>query len=605
MAKLISLPGVDLKGENPKPPKSAVNAANPVLSAQGRSRDGAELERAVDADQHPGLKTAVDPDVAHGSQPAGRLFFPCNREDALLLLSGLCVSHFFPEHGVRLAVQGTGVALLEDGIRLEEELLLEGDRPQRFSVLIEVDLSVQHLEPRIIEFRHIVCLHFRDQGEADEFRLRPVEEFNPESIPFAVSPHLFSLEGEERFSIRPRADENLASLGFLADRLAAGVCNLLALGGVRPACRKAIARLLASDRLAAGECQGVALEDAIVGLLETGPAPSACRHAWGAVRTFAYAERTSGRQLVDAAGAHFKGQGEANESVLHQEDRWQAVAYDVMASRVVLDGGMLSDGGSVVLRGTLLGALCDDVEAIGVFLDAEPPAGPEVVATAAFLAGLKRGLLDLAWSSKAAMASSLSTLVATLLRRLVDPLPGKAVIACDVIETERHETLSVLCGEVILAEWLSLKPMTPDPISDWFRDELDKLGYLARCPDRERHALYAQLTPNHIVEVMLNRGGDRAFPTFLFRIDPAVKLKKAKEIGAANNRLGTLWRLVVDDNGGKALCCDLLGLPEGSAKEWLVEKFLEALSAVTVTKKGTASKRVRKKKGMPAESSSQ
>src|SRR5690606_34906316 len=68
--------------------------------------------------------SSVTQEPASGLPPdAPRTFFPCNREDAPLLLGGCCISHWFADPNVRLAIDASGAALIEEGLRAEEELL--------------------------------------------------------------------------------------------------------------------------------------------------------------------------------------------------------------------------------------------------------------------------------------------------------------------------------------------------------------------------------------------------------------------------------------------------------------------------------------------------
>ena len=66
------------------------------------------------------MRGGAPADDQQGLSAAQRFFFPCNREDALLFLGSLFVSPGFPLNGVRLPVDGDGIALLTEALRQAE-----------------------------------------------------------------------------------------------------------------------------------------------------------------------------------------------------------------------------------------------------------------------------------------------------------------------------------------------------------------------------------------------------------------------------------------------------------------------------------------------------
>ncbi len=113
---------------------------------------------------------------------SARLFFPCNREDALLLLGSLCISEFFPIQSIQLPVQTEGLAIISSGLRGSESQLLAAGRSERFPVLVEVKSEVVGRLPRVIGYEDIIGLKFQTQAQADDFRFRPVDEFDTETF---------------------------------------------------------------------------------------------------------------------------------------------------------------------------------------------------------------------------------------------------------------------------------------------------------------------------------------------------------------------------------------------------------------------------------------
>src|SRR4051812_33237786 len=120
-----------------------------------------------------------------------RYFFPCNREDVLVLLGSLFISPDFFLNSVRLAVQDEGLAILESALRETEAELIAGGRPERFPLLIEVNRDVVSRSPRTIAFSDIIGIVFRNREEEEDFRFRPVDEFDTEALPAFVEPGLF------------------------------------------------------------------------------------------------------------------------------------------------------------------------------------------------------------------------------------------------------------------------------------------------------------------------------------------------------------------------------------------------------------------------------
>ena len=292
--------------------------------------------------------------------PGGKsLFFPCNREDALLLLGSLCISEFFPDASVRLAIQPGGIALLDQGLRRSEEDLINGGRPERFPVLIEVDQHVGKRSPRVIEYSDVLGLVFRTQSEAEDFRYRPVDEFDTDSFSCRAESEIFGLPGEPRFGIRESSDKVTLNAGRIVDRLAAGVLCLLALGNARPDCRVAIADFLgrkSREKLGKEEIDFEAAGDI---LLDIPSEMARSKHQRAIVPAFASFEGGSVRHLVEQVTRNFAAIPGGDEASARMESRWVEVALDVLKSRIALAGDQLSDDRSVLLRGALLGLVVD------------------------------------------------------------------------------------------------------------------------------------------------------------------------------------------------------------------------------------------------------
>jgi len=220
-----------------------VDSVKPDVGSSENSAHSLILDRGNAEPHAPAVLSEEDSTSVHtcNSSESKRVFFPCNREDALVLLGSLCISEFFPDQTIQLAIQPKGVALVDQGLRRAEEEMLEAGRKERFPILVEVAQGVVQEFPRVIEYKDILGLIFRNQTEADEFRFRPVDEFDTETFGFLVDGGLFGREGDPRFTIRSNDNDSECKIGRAADRLAAGVHCILSLGITNPQCRKAIA----------------------------------------------------------------------------------------------------------------------------------------------------------------------------------------------------------------------------------------------------------------------------------------------------------------------------------------------------------------------------
>lgn len=560
----------------------------PVIALTGP--DVPNEQREGDTGGHPAGPTACSDgggqsgEASHGTQP--RVFFPCNREDALVLLGSLCISEYLPDQTLSLAVQPEGIALVEDGLRGSEELLLNAGRPERFPLLVEVDGCVKSRHPRTIGFGQVLGLRFRTQSEADDFRFRPVEEFDTETFGCIAEPTLFGLDGDSRFAIRSADRTPEMEIGRIADRLVAGVQSIVELGEVKTACRSTVARFLCGAPEASQDTEEIDFPLACRLLINLGEPESFSRNQRAFVSVFASMERPTARELIEGISRFLSDMADEGEAIAHREARWVAVANDAIRSKVALNGDQLSDDGSVVMRAALLGAVVSNVNALGSFLDIEKPAGPKVTATAAFLIGLKKGIIDSSWSEKKAMASFLSLALARTIKLLATkPHEILNVLEIEREETELSERLFIRVDGHQLASWTFEKLIQPDSISLAWLAEFARLGYQVAGAGSSEYSWIVCLSEVHNVEVVRCTCNGLEFPSLRFYLNESTKLKKVKELAEISNRDGLFWHLHSDLSGQKFLCCDLISLPDGNGKLLVAEKLIEALSLYTIAKK--------------------
>jgi hypothetical protein len=531
------------------------------------SDDTPDRKERTPADRDPAQRRATE--VVSGAR---RRFFPCNREDALLLLGGLCVSPWFPEPDVKLAIQPSGVALVGDGLRQAEEKLVCGGEASRFPLLVEVGEGACQAVPAILEIGDVLRLVFRSRENADAFRYRPVDEFDPECLDFAVEPDLFGLAGDARFGIRDLHDPSLITIGRAADRILAGLSGLIEVGNAHEPCREPIARFIEGPAADAPD-QEPNLKDAI-SLLACGQSQTTAREVEVVLTAFANSNGGSPRSLIDALATGFESLVSQDPRAAEIESRWVHVARDVARSRVELNGDLLSDDKSILLRAALLAAFARDAQAVRAFLDAEKPAGLRVATVAAFLVGLKRGIVGESWKNKTG-AGKLSSAIAEFLRRVPDmkaggPVPIRAVQS----DTGDAFVLALSVGGVKLAEWTTTRKRDPDPIEQAWLEDLVRHGYSLVGAGRALRSW--QVRPpvsDRTLEVMHGEAGDssRRFPVLRFYFSEGQKFRKDKEIAAAFEAGGRLWSPRTDVDKRLLLSCEVPSLPVNADLQLVME----------------------------------
>ncbi|MEJ8858645.1 hypothetical protein WKW79_29010 [Variovorax robiniae] len=522
-----------------------------------------------------------------------RRFFPCNREDALILLAGLIISDGFPDEGVRLALQSARVALVEVGLRTTEAALLEAGRSERFPILLELDPGFNPGACHIVGYADIARLVFRSQSEADAFRFRPVDEFDPESVAWQVEPACFGLEGPARFELVERRDPGNLSLGHLVDRIVAGIHCMVELTETQPACLPAVGHFL-SNQANATEFN---LAGAVAALTAPAEADGAAM-ASAVVHAFAQASDASARELIDALAHGFTASGSDDDRRGREvEEKWVRIARDVTANRAPLDGDLLSDDKSVLLRAALLALQTDGPTALAAFLTAPKPSGVMVSSAAAFLVGLKQGLINAPWRLKGPRAQQLSFIARALLESLAQN-GGQAaaqVISVSSADSDHSTRFSLSMAGRPLIEWEEEK--APDPVEMAWRTDFVRLGYQVVGKGEVAHSWLIALPDDQRIEVVHCNAGGARFPMLRFRLAADRKPRKVKEVDTNFERGGRLWYPRVDASGQRLLCCDLPALPDIAQLGLLAHALSEAVELCSLPPKPVA--RPRKKSTKP------
>jgi hypothetical protein len=542
-------------------------------------------------------KNQVTPTSADksGLDTTSRWFFPCNREDALVLLGSLFISPAFFLNSVRLAVQSDGIAILADGLNKAEEELLTGGRQERFPLLVEVDASVADQSPRTITLIDVVRLVFRNKQEADDFQFRPVEEFDTEALKTEIEPGLFGREGAARFTIRPALDESDVDLGYIADRFVAGIQAMISLGRGAEDLVPAIRDFLTSR---GGDAHGESLDfDTACIALQLRTAHRAPSRRQAAIASaFANDEGRGARGLVEGIARRLAA-GERSDDEAHQETRWESVAHDVLRGRIELDGNHVSDDGSILLRGALLGVVADKPASLIAFLRASKPAGRRVTILASFLAGLKRGVLQTSWKEKKVDASWMSLLLRDVIIRSVGSTAEEQLVTVNTVDADGHSLISVVAAGQEVAAWnIERAVVEGDLVKEW-QAAFAGAGYEVLGPGRTPHSWIVELAPGQHVEVSYAETNKIRFPMLRYHFESGVRFKKIKEVSNALDHGTMFWHKVQDDSGENYLYCDLPTLPTDQSRTLLSAKLTEAISLSTIPKRGKSNRKRAAKAG--------
>jgi len=537
-----------------------------------------------------GMETAAG--SPHGAPREGTpelgssCYFPCNREDALLFLGSLCISDFFPETSVNLAVQPEGIALLGDGLRVKESDLLSAGKAERFPVLIEVSAEAAVRQPRIFGGDDILGLTFRSQSEADDFRFRPVDEFNTEFLPIRIDETRFHLDGECRFKVRGVLDEGARAAGNWVDRLSGGVLRLLTLGNLVPSCRSEAVRFLCGangDEASEEACDFHAAMSAISG---SGGKSSITRRRDAVLSAFASFESGSPASLIDQVIRRLSNLPDYDDAFAKVDSKWAEIARAVVKNQIELTGDLVSDDKSVALRAALLGLVVDRPKAFTAFLDADKPSGLKVTTTAAFLVGLKHGLINTPWDEKKQFVKEISTVAKALASEVgTNGADKRRLFRADIHESESTITTNVCLNAAVLIEWTDEKSVKPDEITLWWDKEFEKFSYRVVGRGKFDHSWTVQFSPERQVEVIHQVSEEIIFPVLRYYFQENEKLKKEKLLNSIFNNGGMFWYPGADDNGLTCLSCDVVTLPDKWTREFLSSKLNAAIAASVNSKK--------------------
>lgn len=525
----------------------------------------------------------------------GRAFVPSNRELLLRQLSALVLSPDFPRAAGTPMGLSQRVMVINDGLRVGEIDILADGRPQRFPVLAEIRSSAVQSGAGAFGIRDVVALHFRNEDEATNFRFRPVDELDTAYIPCLTAPSMFGLGGDARFSSRetvpPAQDGRNAAV---ADRIAGAVCCLLQLSQAEPGCREAIADLL-SRRSSEPWLMALAHHAMPV------PGSDSAGACAAIIRGFIEHDEGSPKHLVQELGQYL---GElADPDVTRAVPRWLQMADAVIGNRIVLDGDVLSDNGSIALRAAILAVIVDDVKDLVAFIHAERPAGMQVVVGAAFLIGMRTGVADLPWQGKLPHLDLLSPLLVALHQSE----PAARQEALGAFQAEPDESafplqLVLYWRDMQILRWVPRsEPDSVGSASDavYVNTDAEVPSCQESSLDEYDHGRDRTITgPEGRVIEILAPSDSTEMTSFRLLLKETDRLRKAKEIMEASCTRAVCWRVGVTGEGVEALYLDIAGRPSDAFLEIMNLKLAEALSLYLVpakpkrrAKATTASKR--------------
>lgn len=505
-----------------------------------------------------------------------RAFVPSNRERILQQLGALVLSPDFPPSAGTPAGASRAPLVIHDGLRNEEIDILAGGRPQRFPVLAEIRSEACLDGASAFGIRDVVALHFRTEEEASDFRFRPVDELNTEYLRCTPEPSLFALDGASRFArVGPATAPERSREASSADRIAGAIGCVLELAAIDPGCTQPVADLLSGG----GPVPWLNCIDGFsVTSTESGPSGA---HA-AIVRAFIEHEGGSPSRLVAEIGRQLDELSDPD--VAPMIPAWLHRAEAVLSNQMVLDGKILSDDRMIALRAAILAAVVDDVQDLVAFLNAERPAGRQVVVAAAFLIGLKTGVAGLSWHKKFPHLDLLSPLLVALHH----PDQATRIEALTAFQQEPDESVSPL--ELVLY-WRDNQVIrwTPNSTSD---SAAPTSPVASAAIDREvpsdqrleaaqENVSRVRTVPGpdgRIIEVISAASGDQ--PTSL-RLVLGVPhgLLKPKELVQVACTPGIYWRAGITEDGAGALYADI---PGGSTDDVLEATILKLPAALAL-----------------------
>jgi hypothetical protein len=543
-----------------------------------------------------------------------RTFVPLNREDVLLVLSGLIATRQPIGEYSGLPVEGDRLAVVGGGLRASEGALLAAGQESRFPVLLEV----REEGGRPLRLDDFLGLRFRTADEMDEFTYRPVAEWSAEALARTVEPELFGLEGEPRFGVSSsEGDGSPAPASAAADRLAGGAATALEFAAMRGDCLRQVARVLGcevpGEEGGAGDPLANLFPRGLRWILEGG------EDAFGptVVRTFTEASRESGSTLVERVAEALRKVLPEGESAM--VGKWRGICQEVFRSRRMLDGTLLSDEGNLWLRAALLASKVDSVGAVASFRAAEIPAGRVVSSVAAWLLGLRRGLTRLPWELKGSRASLLSVLHARLHGPLTDrssllsgleyresPQEDKATLTwleTEIVRGVRAEEESASAEDRIVGG--DAYPPPPEPPAfigvcegeptgstegEGARGERQEevaepvgrlLAHLveAGCSVRPSAGEHLEVTLPGGTPVRLFQPTPEAPDLLTFEVHTGKVPSKPKDLWIRNSERGSRWRFGTRDED-LVLLADVWGLPSDQEIVHLEEQLRRLLQAV-------------------------
>lgn len=525
-----------------------------------------------------------------------RAFVPSNRERILQQLGALVLSPDFPPSAETLVGTARAPLVVHDGLRSDEIDILAGGRPQRFPVLAEIRSEACRDGASAFGILDVTALHFRNQDEASDFRFRPLDELDTEHLPCNVDPSLFALDGAPRFGgLESATSPENRRQASLADRIGGAISCLLELATVDPDCRQAVADLLSG----AGTVRWLeSLDGSSAKSLESGPSGA---HV-AIVRAFIEHESASPSRLVEEIGRNL---GElADPDVAHALPAWLHRAEAILSNRMVLDGKVLSDEGTIPLRAAILAVVVDDVQDLVAFLYAERPAGRQVVVAAAFLIGLRRGVADLSWRKKLPHLDLLSPLLVALHH------PEQAMRAEALAAFQEDPDESVSPFELVLywrdqqlIRWTP-PPRTsagavPSPLAAYptVDREVPSVQEQTGAIESSDHMISVEGPDGRAIEVSPATSANQV-TSLRLSLGEKDRLRKSKEILEAACTPGICWRVGVAADGTEALYADIPGGSADDVLEAMVLKLPAALSLYLVPVKPKGRTRTTKGKAV-------
>jgi hypothetical protein len=274
--------------------------------------------------------------------------------------------------------------------------------------------------------------------------------------------------------------------------------------------------------------------------------------------------------------------------------RWLEFSDRVVRNQIALTGDRLSDEKSVLLRAALLGLMVDEIDALETFLNAETPSGYRVTTIAAFLVGLKRGIVSTPWEQKRRFIDSAPYLISEFLQTIArTPRSLTEVMSVTRREVANGHELTIMCSQRSLATWQI------ENIFELNESEIilaSALGMNISSPvthSPHGHGFRIKTSNGRVVDVSVQSKETNCISLRCYLASDQ-KFRKVKDLLDYGSAGGRVWYPGSDEAGQEFLYCDLVSVPDSKGRQLLLDALDAALEQLLIPPKVVRGRKSRK-----------